>query len=78
MCSLIQCVLFHNQGDGGASFALGRLNARTNQQDRVLMNAFGEINSMCRKLGLVEAIKDRACELYKEVRAKMLLLCTKP
>lgn len=61
-------VIGKTQGDGGASFALGRLNARTNQQDRVLMNAFGEIGTMCRKLGLVEAIKDRACELYKEYK----------
>lgn len=64
----LSTVIGKTQGDGGASYALGRLNARTNQQDRVLMNAFGEISGMCHKLGLVEKIKDRACELYKEYK----------
>jgi len=62
----LSTVIGKTQGDGGASYALGRLNARTNYQDRVLINAFTEISTMCRKLNLVEKIKDRACELYKE------------
>lgn len=55
------------QGDGGASFALNRLNARSNQQDRTLMDAIKSIADMCERMKMASNIKDKAIEIYQEV-----------
>ncbi|PNW83189.1 hypothetical protein CHLRE_06g310450v5 [Chlamydomonas reinhardtii] len=55
------------RNDGGLSYALNRIHARTNNPDRLLVNAFKEVGRMCDLLGVRGAVKDRACEIYKEV-----------
>lgn len=55
------------QGDGGSSFALNRLHARSNNPDRTLVSAIKQISLMCESLHLPSVVKDRACEVYKQV-----------
>eukprot|EP00210_Caulerpa_lentillifera_P001663 g1598.t1 len=64
----LSTVIGKAEGDSSQVYSLGRLNARTNQTDRVLMNAFSEITAMCSKHALSDAIKDRACEIYKDYK----------
>lgn len=47
---------------------LEKTQIRTNQTDRVLIKSFGEINAICDKLVLTEAIRERSCEIYKDYK----------
>jgi len=55
------------QGDGGASFALSKMHMRQNNQMRHLKSAFAGIGEMCSKLNQSDAVKNTACEIYKNV-----------
>ncbi|KXZ54509.1 hypothetical protein GPECTOR_4g574 [Gonium pectorale] len=55
------------RNDGGLSYTLNRIHARTNNPDRLLVAAFKEVGRMCELLKVNSQIKDRACEVYKEV-----------
>lgn len=54
-------------GDWAGSHNLSRLHARSNNPDRTLLHAFKEIAQICERLGVVSAIKDTACEVFKQV-----------
>ncbi|PNH03130.1 Transcription initiation factor IIB [Tetrabaena socialis] len=61
------------RNDGGLSYTLNRIHARTNNPDRALVAAFKEVGRMCELLKCNASVKDRACEIYKEVvQAKSL------
>lgn len=47
---------------------LSRWQNRTSNPDRNLLSAFRTISEMAERLNLVVAIKDRACEIYKEIQ----------
>ena len=57
-----------NKTNNALTSSLQRLQSRSGGgADRSLQSAFRAIGQMCEKLGLVRIIKDRACELYKQV-----------
>ena len=57
-----------NKTNNALTSSLQRLQSRSGGgADRSLQSAFRAISQMCEKLGLVRIIKDRACELYKQV-----------
>jgi len=45
---------------------------------RFTVPAVRAIGAICDKLGLVRVIKDRACELYKKVRHRIVLIIQPP
>ncbi|XP_071705781.1 transcription initiation factor IIB-2-like [Rutidosis leptorrhynchoides] len=53
-----------------SSSSLGRLQNRTSNPDRSLISAFETIATMSDRLGLVEMIKNRANEIYKDFEDK--------
>ncbi|EFJ52036.1 hypothetical protein VOLCADRAFT_79408, partial [Volvox carteri f. nagariensis] len=55
------------RNDGGLSYTLNRIHARTNNPDRVIMAAMKEVGRMCELLKVNGTVKDRALEIYKEV-----------
>ena len=58
-----------NKMNTALTSSLQRLQSRSGGgSDRTLQAAFRAVGQMCEKLGLVRVIKDRACELYKQVR----------
>eukprot|EP00798_Chlamydomonas_sp_ICE-L_P013443 gene13443-19301_t len=63
----LSTVIGKTLGDGGVSYNLSRLHARSNNPDRNLIQAFKAIGEMCEELNLSMAVKDRASHVYKEV-----------
>ena len=64
-----------NKTNNALTSSLQRLQSRSGGgADRTLQSAFRAIGQMCEKLGLVRIIKDRACELYKQVHERGPLL----
>eukprot|EP00771_Trimastix_marina_P000752 gnl/Trimastix_PCT/1782.p1 GENE.gnl/Trimastix_PCT/1782~~gnl/Trimastix_PCT/1782.p1 ORF type:complete len:326 (-),score=73.67 gnl/Trimastix_PCT/1782:112-1089(-) len=45
-------------------------NSSLNSSDRNLLNAFREVNRMAERMNIPQAIRDRACELYKQVEER--------
>ncbi|KAJ4826078.1 hypothetical protein Tsubulata_015173 [Turnera subulata] len=59
-----------NGGGGGCGLPIGRWQSRESQQDKNLLNGFGIISDMAEKLGIVETVKTRAQEIYKNMEEK--------
>ena len=58
-----------NKTNAALTSSLQRLQSRSGGgAERSLQSAFRAIGQMAEKLGLLRVIKDRACELYKQVR----------
>ncbi|KAK9837177.1 hypothetical protein WJX81_008700 [Elliptochloris bilobata] len=57
------------KGTGNAALtqAIRRAQERGGNPDRGLLVAFGHIGRLCTALGLVKAIQDRACEVFKQI-----------